>query len=189
MPLQITPGRAVPLYVDYLNLVLNTILTDSRLTALESGSNYIIDRFQDDEFKALELRPHGFLHFRQFVRRVDTHIRVEAYEYIYSMSADRDDENAWICRYDYSRDRPNPELPHAHLHINAVGQPEWSLTRELKHTHFPTLRISVEHLLWHLIEECGATPKTGREETLKKLAFSYSGFMKRRTEIQQAIFP
>lgn len=189
MPVRITPARAVQLYVDYLNLVLNTILTDSRLGRIPRGPNYVIDRYQGGEFKPLELTPQGFLHFRQFVTRVATHIQVESYRYTYSMSADRDDEDAWVYRYEYEREPPSCDVPQAHLHINALAQHGLLLRRSLKRTHFPTMRISVEHLIWHLIEEGGVTPKVPRDEALEKLAFSYSGFMKRRTEIPLARFP
>ena len=188
MPERITPTSAVRLYVDFLNQVLNAILTDSRLTALESRPNYVIDRFQNEEFKPLELRPRGFLHFRQFVTRVDEHVQVEWYNYIYSVSPDRDDEDAWICRYEYKREPSSPNVPRAHLHINAKAKKGWHLKRPLKRIHFPTMRMSIEHLIWHLIEECGVTPKISRNQALKELASSYSGFTDRRRDSVR-VFP
>ena len=185
----VTPARAIRLYVDFLNLTLNTILTDSRLKAIARESNYIIDRYQDGRFQPLELSPRGFLHFRQFVSIVNTHIEVESYRYIYSSSDNRDDEAAWICRYEYERDPSSPDLPHAHLHVNAEGLDEWPLRRSLRHTHFPTLRMSVEHLIWYVIEEGAADTKLPREEALRRLAVSYQGFVERRTDTRLAKFP
>ena len=185
----VTPARAIREYVEYLNLVLNTILTDSRLKAIQYGSHYAVDRYQGGGFLPLELSPRGFLHFRQFVHTVNAHIEVESYEYTHSLSADRDDEQAWVCRYNYEREPSNPERPHAHVHINAEGPDEWPITRTLRRTHFPTQRMSIEHLVWHVIGEGGARPKIPREDALKKLAFSYQGFAKRRTDFGLAIFP
>ncbi len=104
------------------------------------------------------------------------------------MSADRDDEHAWVCRFHYDRNPPSPELPHAHLHINAEGRGGF-LTRPLKRTHFPTLRLSLEHVIWFLIDEGGVSPKLPPEETLERLRESYSGFMERRTDIAEVLFP
>jgi hypothetical protein len=182
LPERITPTSAVRLYVDYLNYLLNRLLTDGRLQAFQHGSSFIIERYQAGEYRPLELTPQGFLHFSQFVTRVDTHIQVEWYSYIHSMSPDRDDEDAWICRYEYKREASNPRVPRGHLHINVKAPKGWHLKRPLKRTHFPTMRMSVEHLIWHLIEECGVTPKIPRKQVLKELASSYSGFTERRTE-------
>lgn len=98
------------------------------------------------------------------------------------MSPDRDDEDAWICRYEYEREPSSPNVPRAHLHVNRRAQKGWHLKRPLKRTHFPTMRMSVEHLIWYLIEEGGVTPKVPRREALKGLASSYSGFTDRRQE-------
>ena len=185
----VTPARAIREYVKYLNLVLNTILTDSRLRAIQYGSHYVVDRYQGGGVQPLELSPRGFLHFSQSVHTVNSHIEVDSYVYIHSLSADRDDERAWVCRYEYDREPPNPNLPHAHLHINSAGQDAWRLSRSLKRTHFPTQRMSIEHLVWLVVEEGGARTRIPREDALKRLTFSYQGFAERRTDLGLAIFP
>lgn len=185
----VTPARAIRTYVEYLNLVLNTILTDSRLKPIQYGSHYIIDRYQSGRFLPLELSPRGFLHFRQFVHTVNAHIEVESYEYTHSLSADRDDEQAWVCRYHYDREPTNSERPHAHMHINAEGSANWPITRSLRRTHFPTQRMSIEQLIWHVVDEGGAITRLPREEVLTRLAVSYKGFVMRRTDFQLAKFP
>lgn len=103
------------------------------------------------------------------------------------MSPDRDDEDAWICRYEYEREPSSPKVPRAHLHINRKAKKGWHLKRSLKRTHFPTMRISVEHLIWYLIQEGGVTPKISRKEALKELTSSYAGFTERRTD--PVVFP
>lgn len=186
---QTTPTQAIRAYVDYLNQLFNTILTDSRLSAISRGPNNIIDRYQAGLFQPLELAPKGFLHFRQFVRAVNAHIEIESYEYTYSLSDNRDDEQAWVCRYHYDRRPEHRNLPHAHLHINAAGRGAWDLKRSLRRTHFPTRRMSVEHLLWYVIDEGRARSKLSRAQTLRILSDSYRGFVQHQTDSALAIFP
>lgn len=172
---------AIRAYVDYLNTLFNTLITDSRLTALAYGSSNVIDRHRSTglEPQALELSS-GFLHFRQFVTDLDGHIQIESYEYTYSNSGDRDDEDSWICAYHYNRDPDRTDLPRAHVHIYTPEPDNWPLRRSLRRTHFPTLRMSVEHLIWFVIDECRAKTKVRRGRALEKLARSYEGFLERR---------
>lgn len=181
---------AIRAYVDYLNTLFNTLITDSRLTALAYGSSYVIDRHRPTglEPQALELSS-GFLHFRQFVTDLDGHIQIESYEYTYSSSGERDDEDSWICAYHYDRDPNRTDLPHAHVHIYTPEPVNWRQRRPLRRTHFPTQRMSVEHLIWYVIEEGGARPKVRRDSALKKLRESFQGFAGRRTDIELARFP
>jgi len=171
-------------YVDHLNWLFNSTISDSRLVLLElereSEFRQIV-RFQDEARLPLELAPRGYLHFRQLVRRAGDHVEVSEARYVFSESADPDDESAWVIRYEYDR-APEPGKPQAHLHVNAERRGE-----SIKHVHFPTGRISTEQLIAHLILEHGI--ESAHPDTVKFLAESHKGFLHRRTDPEVEAFP
>jgi hypothetical protein len=134
---------------------------------------------QDNEILPLELKPQGWLHFRQIVTLQDSKVIVEDGRYTYSLSSNPDDENQWIFRYEY-RLNPQDEYPHSHLHLNAYrdGKP-------LRRIHFPTARVSIEQIIAHLIMEHGIQPKCANWFDI--LAESHRGFVERRTD--SPLFP
>lgn len=172
--------RILQAYVDYLNGIFNQTITDSRLSIIARHNRLIISRYRDG-FLPLELKPKGYLHFRQLARVERGKVIVEDYRYIYSFSANPDEELKWIFRYEYSL-TPAEKVPHAHIHINAY----WD-NNPLKHIHFPTGRLSVEQIITHLILEHGVTSKT--EDWLNSLANSHFGFTKRRNDFENTLFP
>lgn len=62
-------NQVVQPYVDALNLLLNTTVTDSRLVTLEGYGPivYVITRFENREIQPLELGTGKWLHFLQKV--------------------------------------------------------------------------------------------------------------------------
>ena len=171
-------------YVDHLNGIINATVSESRLVLLElerAADLRQIVRFQEGERLPLALRPRGYLHFRQLVRRVADHVQVSEELYIFSESSDPDDEAAWIIRYEYDR-VPIAGKPQAHLHVNAERKGV-----SLRHIHFPTGRISVEQLLAHLIFEHGIEPLSGNAMGI--LAESHKGFTSPTTDQEEEAFP
>jgi len=171
--------KALQLFVDYLNEVLNQTVTHSRLTIIKSERRpyFVVARFQEQKILPLQLTPHGWLHFRllAFVRP-DNKIIVEETVWRYSPSSDPDKEE-WIFRYDY-RLNPQDDYPCAHIHVNASG---------LDKFHFPTSRVSIEQIVAHLITEHGVKPKCTNWFDL--LRASHEGFVERRSDLEAAPFP
>jgi len=99
---------------------------------------------------------------------------VEECRYIYSLSADPDNEEEWIFRYEYCL-KPERGVPSAHLHFNGTHN-----DKPMRQIHFPTGRISIEQIIAHLIIEHGIIPKIPTWFDL--LAESHKGFIKRRTD-------
>ncbi len=170
-------------YIDHLNGLFNTTISDSRLVLLEvaggSDQKHIV-HFQSRRLP-LDLNPSGFLDFRQLVHRVEDHVEVTQASYMFSHSEDPDDEAAWVFRYEYDR-LPEPAKPQSHLHVNAERNGE-----SIKHVHFPTSRISVEQLIAHLIMEHGIV--SARDAWRDFLGASHQGFVERRTDSQTGVFP
>ncbi len=184
MPRNPGPDPVIQKYVDYLNRLFNSTVSQSRLVfiELERQSEFrLIARYQNRQILPLELSPTRFLHFRQLVRRVGNHVEVSEARYVFSESADPDDESAWIIRYEYDR-YPQPSKPQAHLHVNAERR-----GATIKHIHFPTGRISLEQLIAHLILEYGI--ESAHPRTMEFLAQSHRGFLQRRTDPETEAFP
>lgn len=184
MPRRTGPDPVIQRYVDYLNRLFNSTVSQSRLVFLElerHSEHRLIARYQNQQILPLELSPRGFLHFRQLVRRARNHIEVSEARYVLSASLDPDDESAWIIRYEYDR-VPQPPKPQAHLHVNAERGGE-----SIKHIHFPTGRISIEQLIAHLVTEQGI--ESAHPNTLEFLAASHRGFLQRRTDFEIEAFP
>ena len=184
MPRRTGPDPVIQRYVDYLNGLFNSTISQSRLIflELERGSEFrLIARYQNQQILPLDLSPRGYLHFRQLVKRIGNHVEVAEARYVFSESADPDDESGWVIRYEYDR-HPRPPKPQAHLHVNAERRGE-----SIRHIHFPTGRISIEQLIAHLILEYGV--ESAHPNTLQFLAASHRGFLQRRTDPKAEAFP
>ena len=171
--------RTLQLFVDYLNVLLNQTVTDSRLTIIKSERrpSFIVARFQKQRILPLQLTPQRWLHFRLSASvRPDGKIIIEEAIWCYSLSDDPDGEE-WIFRYDY-RLNPQDIYPCAHMHINAG---------DLDKLHFPTSRVSIEQIVAHLITEHGVEPKC--QNWLDVLRTSHKGFVERRSDLGDAPFP
>lgn len=174
-------------YVDYLNIVFNRTITDSQLVLLEKTSPiFVVTCLQNKDTRALELKPRGWLHFRQVVSVQSRNAKyrkvvVEEGSYRYSLSPNLGDEDQWIFRYEYCL-TPNAEVPYSHLHVNA-SRGNW----HMKGIHFPTARVSIEQIIAHLIIEYRVQSKS--QGWLEYLAESHGCFMEQRTDIPSQMFP
>ena len=176
------PSAVIQRYVDYLNRVINSTISQSRLTAVGYTSAYrLIARFQNQELLPLQLSPSGWLHFQQLVRPVGSHVEVASAKYVFSHSKSPDDEKAWLVRYDYDREPP-PNRPQSHMHVNAACR-----GKSLSRLHFPTERVSVEHVIAFLIQELDIT--CCHEDPMGFLGESYRGWIERRTHHETCVFP
>jgi len=95
-------SKVVQPYVDALNLLLNTTVTDSRLVTLEGygPTVYVITRFENSEIYPLELGAGKWLHFRQQVAEDGDKLNVLEARYIFSAAHDIDDEPGHIFRWE-----------------------------------------------------------------------------------------
>jgi hypothetical protein len=169
-------------YIDYLNTLLNQIVTDSRLKVIHSSEpTSVVACYQKQSIIPLKLKSKGWLHFRQQACIEHGKVKVKSCRYQYSTSKDPDDEDAWIFRYDYSL-TPDHHVPHAHLHVNAYMN-----EKTIKHIHFPTSRLSIEQVIAHLIIEHNVKPK--KQDWFSQLAASHKGFINQRTDKSADLFP
>jgi hypothetical protein len=147
-----------------LNGVLNRTVSDSRLTVAEipglSGAFQLVRLVGGDD-AALEL--HGTpacLFVQQVVFIEDEQCRTESY--VYSLQADAS-RGSWRIRWEYRRESPaDYAYPRAHVHINGTfpdGTPIGAL-------HIPTRRVSLEHVVRHLITDWGVKPRSDDWEAI-----------------------
>jgi hypothetical protein len=170
--------RAAQGFVDHLNAVLNTTVTDARLSLIAlpyDEKAFEITRFIDGEGRPLELFGTSLrLFIRQTIVVVDGHCQTESHTY----RVQRDDSaKSWLLRWEYLRDRPRPdyEYPLAHVHVNAAIEDGEAIGR----LHIPTRRIPLELVIWHLVAEWGVEARTPDWCTV--LEKSIAGFDERRT--------
>ncbi|MEK7215198.1 MAG: hypothetical protein AAB289_06355 [Chloroflexota bacterium] len=139
-------------YVDALNRILNTTVSESRLSTVEGfdPTVYVITRFENRQLLPLELRGGKWLYFRQLVTEEGDQLNVLEARYVCSASDDPDAEAHHHFRWEYLREPPTPQVPYGHLHVYAG---------DLQRIHFPTRRLSLEQILWLLIQEWGVSPR------------------------------
>ena len=189
MPRRSHPVQVVNSYVEYLNSLINGVLSDSRLVSLKAGggpqSRRNITSFQGGARLPIRLKPAGFLFFDQLVEVVEKvggqALQVLTYTHIFGWSDSQKDKDAWVFRYEYDR-HPNAQgKPHAHLHLNAHHSSGFSY----EDYHFPTGRISVEQLIAILLHEWEIEPRMDKDAAFDTLRESYAGYVLRRTDLQE----
>jgi hypothetical protein len=173
-----TPRSAAQAFVDHLNAVVNATVSDARLSLLALPGDeraFEITRLIDGSRAPLELLgSQRRLFVRHTIVVVDGQCQTESYAYRL-----QGDETAvsWLLRWEYFRDQPRRDYPYprAHLHVNGTfgdGDPIAPL-------HIPASRVPLESVLWHLIAEWGAVPRTDVWQSI--LSESVDGFHDRRT--------
>jgi hypothetical protein len=182
-------------YAEYLNAILNRTVTDSRLTLLAGPHPdiWLVTRYQNGKTLPLELRPSGFLFFRQLVSReidpdpaVKDHIIVQEAVYTFALTENQDED--WVFRYEWNRSQSKQSRPHSHLHIKAVHPVFRDI--DFERVHLPVGRLSIEQILAHLILEHGIEPKAEvRDTIIEELAESHRGFTRRRMDLDNPPFP
>ncbi len=85
-------------------------------------------------------------------------MRLETTRATYTYQAGEDlDEPKTLFSYQYDRTTSSP-YPRCHLHVQA-DPARYSGTRPFPRLHLPTRRISLEQVVWHLIQEHGVEPR------------------------------
>lgn len=173
-------SKVVQPYADALNLLLNTTVTDSRLVTLEGfgPAIYMITRFDGGEIQPLELGGAKWLHFRQQVLEDGNKLVVLEARYIFSSSYDIDEESAHVFRWEYLREPPAPHVPFGHLHVYGGG---------LQHIHFPTRQLSLEQIVWLIVQEWHVPTK--RDDWYEVLKQGHRDFLTRTRESEGAMAP
>lgn len=160
-----------------LNRLFNRTISSSRLDSQTYRGNpayHQIARRVGGEYANIELS-RGGLEFSQIITPLNGAAHVVEAVYIYWL-----DDVERVFRYEY-RDHVEPGRPHSHLHVNGSN----SRVPDLPRIHFPAGRLSVEHLIYHLVHEHDVKCRLHRDDLIKELRASFA--MWRRTD--QALFP
>ncbi len=180
-----SPRNVAQAFADYLNGVLNSTVSDARLTLLAvpgQPDRFTIACLQDTRSVPFALHNSSLrLLFSQTVEVVEEKCHTVAYAYRLATGETKD---AWLLRWEYFRRPPRPDYPYplAHLHVNAAlsdARVEERLAKPAPHLHLPTARVPLESILWHLIAEWGVQAKT--DDWQERLRASLAGFEGRRT--------
>jgi hypothetical protein len=173
------PRRVAQGFVDHLNGVVNRTVSKSRLSLLPdqtvSHPRFDVTRYVDDAIEPLELNGTSLLLLAQ--QKIDVeagHCRTVTYQY--RLQQERDPKS-WLVRWEFFRQKPKPDYvyPPAHIHLNA----NLIEGRDVHQLHFPTRRVPLELVLWHLIVEWAVKPLN--REWLAILEESIRGFEERQT--------
>jgi hypothetical protein len=119
------------------------------------------------------------------VQPVGPKVNVLSATYKFSYSDNPDDEEDWIFRCEYERTPTVENRPQSHLHVNALHRVHGEI--DFDRVHFPTARLSLEHVLAALILEFGIQPRN--QDAIPLLRESYLGWVKRRTDLEDPTFP
>lgn len=155
-----------------------------------SISNYAQDRDRLPIIEPIPLANSGFLKFEHVVRVLDSlgperklnKMTTLSYSYQYSATSPEDPD--WILRYEYEVEPLNPKAkyPAGHLHVNAKPEnyDRVETVKDFPSLHLPTRRLSLEEIVWHLINE--HTPGISgayKEECFELLNESKTGYEER----------
>ena len=115
------------------------------------------------------------------LRRKERYLATLEYRYWYKATAD---SNSWIFRYEYLRDPP-PGYPYAPCHVHVNAKPAtYTGAKPFHDLHLPAgERVTVEHVVRHLIAEHGINPISPKwEETLKSAEDHFHEIQRKRVE-------
>jgi hypothetical protein len=165
--------RAAQRFADHLNGILNSTVSDSRLSLIALPADpgtFEVTRFVERDSSSLEL--YGST-IRLFVRYVivvkDGHCRIESYAYRLQAGESAD---SWLIRWEYQRDPRTADYPYVRAHVHVRGAfPDGKQAGGL---HIPTRRVPLELVLWHLIADWDVKPK--RDDWQQQLEASIDGF-------------
>ena len=99
-----------------------------------------------------------YLNVQMAVQVVRNPLRLETTDATYAYQAGRDlDDPRPVFEYHYERDSQSG-YPRCHLHVFA-SPAHYPLERPFPRLHLPTRRITLEQIVWHLIQEHGVQPR------------------------------
>lgn len=90
------------------------------------------------------------------VTRNPTRLETTAATFTYQAGADLDDPRP-VFEYHYERNSQSG-YPRCHLHVHAAPA-GYALGKPFPRLHLPTRRITLEQVVWHLIQEHGVEPR------------------------------
>lgn len=111
----------------------------------------------------IALKNAGFLKFEHVVRVRDDPgperdvNKMATISYGYQYSTTSPDDPDWVFRYEYEAEPldPRSKYPAGHLHVNAEPKNYTRIetVKGFSSLHLPTRRLSLEEILWHLMNE------------------------------------
>lgn len=106
------------------------------------------------------------------------------YSYQYSTTSPNDPD--WVFRYEYEAQPLDPKAryPAGHLHVNAEPRNYVRIEtiKDFPSLHLPTRRLSLEEIVWHLINEhTPSVSSADKEGWFEFLDGSKSGYEQRMT--------
>jgi hypothetical protein len=174
------PRAVAQAFADHLNAVLNSTITDGRLSLVELPAPrdmYRLARLEGagPDPVALQLFGSEKRLFVEHIIEVDgEHVRTVQYSY---RLQEGDARGSWLVRWEYYRVRPDTyEYCLGHLHLNEDVELG---AKGLGKLHIPTARVALELVIWHLITEHGVTARS--DDWQERLDESLAGFHERRT--------
>jgi hypothetical protein len=131
-------------------------------------SDWTISNFAEDMdrlpmIEPVALKNKGFLKFEHVVRVLDAtrpernlnKMATISYSYQYSTTSPEDSD--WVFRYEYEVEAvdPHSRYPAGHLHVNSEPKnyAQIETVKGFPSLHLPTRRLSLEEIIWHLINE------------------------------------
>ncbi len=90
------------------------------------------------------------------VIRNPVHLVTLAATFTYQAGDSLDDPRP-VFEYHYDRDSQSG-YPRCHLHVHAEP-PHYTVERSFSRLHLPTRRLTLEQIVWHLIQEHGVQPR------------------------------
>jgi hypothetical protein len=169
--------RAAQRFADHLNGVLNSTVSDSRLSLIQLPTDpgtFELTRLVDGDSAPLEL--HGstvWLFVRYVIVVKDGDCGIESYAYRLQTG---ESAASWLIRWEYQRESPRSDYPYAHAHVHVRGT--FPDGKQADRLHIPTHRVPIELVLWHLIAEWGV--KSKQDDWRHQLEASIDGFDSRR---------
>ncbi len=160
-----SPRNVAQGFADHLNAVLNSTVSDARLSVLSrpySATRFLVACVQDA--RPVPLALHGSalrLYVEHEVDASEDTAHTASYRYVLQAEGAHD---SWLVRWEYLRDQPADypyTLGHVHVHADFADAPRSvSHMKALPRLHLPTARVALELVLGHVIAEWGARPKT-----------------------------
>ncbi len=153
-------------------------------------SNFVEDMDRLPMIEPIALKNKGFLKFEHVVRVLDVpgpernlnKMATISYSCQYSTTSPEDKD--WVFRYEYEVEPvdPNSRYSAGHSHVNAEPRnyAQIETVKGFPSLHLPTRRLSLEEILWHLINEhTPSISNADKDEWFSLLDESKAGYQAR----------